>query len=459
MTKALAAALILLAACAQGSEPSTSTSNPVTTLPRPTTTTTVRTQPFEVQDCSSPTVTFSALCEVYQKLQQWHVGRPLDPAALAEVAVRGLDAFASDRTEPRPRTLICAVPHDAFGDLCAAIAQLVNDDEAPVGAAVDAAVTAMAGLGLDPYTYYVPPDQAGGIRGNGLVGGIGVLLDATDAIGSRCARLADACPLLIVFVIEGNPGARAGLMAGDEIVAVDGRPVDGEVFTSVAASIAGDETGLVVLTIERDGETLQFEIVRERLSVPTVQVNDLLVGVGYIRIPDFEGDIPALVGEALTVLEDKAPQTLVIDLRDNPGGRIESAVGVASLFMDGGVVAKVVERDDSADLIAAVGGLATSERLIVIVNGGTASAAEILASALRDSRDAVLVGVNTFGKDAVQIPFDLRNGGELFVTTGRWLTSAGVTVAAGGLSPDHILELDAGLTVEELVSAVMGVVP
>ena len=146
----------------------------------------------------------------------------------------------------------------------------------------------------------------------------------------------------------------------------------------------------------------------------------------------------------------------MVDLRDNPGGFVDAVVDVASMFISGGLVMTSSAPDEILEYPATEGGLATDERLVVIVNKGTASAAEILAGALRDRRDAVIVGTPTFGKDAVQIPFGLRNGGELYVVVARWETPNGLTARNGGLTPDRELELPVDLTNEEIVEAALG---
>ena len=413
-------------------------------------------QPYQVQNCVAPPVTFSALCEVYDLVQKWHVDRPWPSSDLAGVALRSLREFASTETESRPRTLVCAVPHEDFTDFCDQLAQMVHESGIAVGPAVDAAVTAMTDVGLDPFSYYVPPDQVGSFRANGLVGGVGLLLDATDAVGSKCAMITAACPLRIVFVLEDNPGADAGLQAGDIVVEIGGEQVDGQGFVSTAAAMAGDETGSIDIVVEREGgETLTFTIDRSELTVPTVSVEIPLTGVGYLRIPDFEDDIPGLVEEALISLSEFGPRTIVIDLRDNPGGLVDASVDVASEFISGGLVLESFAPDEHLEYTATEGGLATEERLIVLVNQGTASAAEIVAGALRDRRGAVIVGTNTFGKDAVQIPFDLRNGGELYVAVARWATPSGLAAGNGGLTPDRELDLTTDMTVEEVVEAAL----
>jgi carboxyl-terminal processing protease len=172
-------------------------------------------------------------------------------------------------------------------------------------------------------------------------------------------------------------------------------------------------------------------------------------------VPDFESDIPALVREALQTMDPHSPDLIVVDLRDNGGGFVASALAVASEFITDGPIVTLATPSESVTEEAFGDAIAASPRLVVLVNRGTASAAEILAAALRDRREAVLVGETTFGKDAVQIPFDLRNGGRLDLVVARWASPSGATVAGAGLSPDVEAALGATLTIEELVDTVL----
>lgn len=447
---------LVLVACGPGAGSTTTSLSPVDAVAAIPSTTTLAGQPMEIQDCSTPPVPFSALCEVYELVQEWHVDRPISDIQLAEVALEALRNHVSSQTEERPRTLFCSIPTGAFDEFCRELASRVWDGEISIGPAVDEAVVAMTDLGLDPFTYYVPPDQVGTFRQNGVVGGVGVLLDATNPVGSKCARIDETCPLEIVFVLEDNPGAEAGLMAGDRIISVDGRPVEGQGFAATATQIAGDESGIVEITVDRNGDTVEFAIERAPISVPTVDASLPLTDIGYLRIPDFEADIAGLVEQALGSLVEAAPSTIVVDLRDNPGGFVDTVIEVASQFMDGGTVMETTGPNEDFRYPAANDGIAVNERLIVLVNRGTASAAEILAGALRDERGAIIVGSNTFGKDAVQIPFQLRNGGELYVAVARWSTPSGTTAANGGLIPDRELEFAPDSSIEELVRAALG---
>ena len=170
-------------------------------------------------------------------------------------------------------------------------------------------------------------------------------------------------------------------------------------FVEAGSRLAGNETGTVKLTIEREGETLEISVTRDELTVPSVNIDIPLSGVGYLRIPDFESDVPELVSEGLAILAEDQLDTIVIDLRDNPGGLVDVAIRVISYFVDGGVIFIETDGVDSLDVEAFEGGVATEPRLIVLVNQGTASAAEVMAAALRDRRDATVVGGSNFRQE------------------------------------------------------------
>ncbi|MEX1038021.1 MAG: S41 family peptidase [Acidimicrobiia bacterium] len=405
---------------------------------------------MEVQGCSAPPVTFSTLCETIELLEEWYVDRPIDYANLALIATTAASEYETDESEDPPRTFFCAIPDEAFASLCDLLRERVQDEHLPVAGAVEEAVTRMIDLGLDPFTWYVPPELADGFRADGVVGGVGILLDATDAAGSKCTRVAAVCPLRIVFVLEDNPGAEAGLEPGDVITAIDGESVIDKGLVDVATLIGGDETGTVVLGVERAGATQEITVERQELDLPETSVDVPLDNVGYLRIPDFSFQVPFIVNASIGALVAASPQTIVIDLRDNPGGYADALVSVASQFIAEGTVLNYEFPGGSSTYEVSGGAPATEPRLIVLVNEGTASAAEVLAGALRDLRGATIIGQPTYGKNALQIPFELRNGGEFHVAIARWTTPSGQSVADSGLIPDRIVDFPAGADTEQL---------
>lgn len=455
MTRLVATLCVLLAACGGATVPTSTTAASPTTKPAEATTTRPEVA-VDIQDCDQPPVTFSAFCETYDLIDFWHVDQPLDAQTLASLASEALSQDFSDvESADLPRVLPCAIPNGAFTAFCHDLAALITAQGHAVGPVMDRVLGTMIEEAFGPFTYYLSPDQVTAFRENGLVGGVGLLLDATNAAGSKCARLGPSCPLRIVVVLEDNPGKAAGLAVGDVIVAVDHVAVDGQGFAATSAQIAGDETGTVTLTIYREGESLDFEITRDELVGPSVTYGLAAADTAYLRIPDFESDVPDLVTEALAETAGSW-STMVVDLRDNPGGLVSSATAVASEFIpDGTLFQEIYSVDSEVAESLGPGGHATGGRLIVLVNEGTASAAEILAGALRDRRGALLVGTPTFGKDAIQIRFDLRNGGRLNVVVARWLTPDGTTVGNGGLVPDVELELPDDMTIPELVDAAL----
>jgi carboxyl-terminal processing protease len=446
----LLVATLLLAGCTSSTAATTTEGAPTTAPPRPTTTSAPVVE-LETQNCMSPPVTFSPLCEIFELLETWYVDAPIDAEPLAEIAVRGLRNYTTTESEEPPRTLFCAIPDAAFVPLCEELSDQVRTRQVPIGPAVEAAMSYMIDVGLDPFTYYLPPEQTGSLRLNGIVGGIGVLLDARDAAGSKCTEVVSPCRLEIVVVLEDNPAAEAGLEVGDVITAVNAEPVEGRGFTAIVSEIAGDESGEVIIEVERDGSPAEYTIERREITVPTVEYGLPFDDVGYVKIPDFEFDVPPLVADSLSEVLSDDPSLLVVDLRDNPGGYVDSVLRIADEFVDGGTLMVSASADETIDYPAEPGGLATEPALLVLVNQGTASAAEVLTGALRDRRDAVVIGTSTFGKDAVQIPFTLRNGGEFYVAVARWSSPNGTTVGNGGLTPDLEVIWPEGATVHEIV--------
>ncbi|CAN5803041.1 hypothetical protein BH23ACT5_BH23ACT5_19100 [soil metagenome] len=462
------AILVLVTACAgQGGVAPTSTPP---SAPAPSTTATPSTSSSAPQsigsptvaavvtDCTAPPVTFSLLCQVYQLIETNHVDAPFDPSALAAGAAIGAASYTPAPQGAPPVDFRCAVPHRAFESTCSVIAEQLARGSYPIEEAVERAVTSMITLSLDPFTYYIPPALAGRVTESGVVTAVGLLVSITDAVGSRCSQVEAGCRLEVVFSVGDGPAARAGLEAGDVITAIDGDSVDGLNLVEVASLLDGEAGTTVEVAVEEvDGQERTISITRSEAQYPPLAYDTPRPGVGYLRIPDFEFDVPAFVHAALESLTETGMDRLVIDLRDNPGGYVDVATLVTSEFLDGGLVFRSLGPEENLDYPVQPGGLATSAPAItVVVNGGSASAAEILATVLSERSRATIVGSPTFGKDTVQIGFPLRNAGELRVTIARWVTPEGGSVGIGGLVPDDLIDIPPDASAEEVIDLVLG---
>lgn len=453
MTPRLARLALLLAVVSCSQPPVVSSSPSTAAVPTVPVTTTAPDIELTMTGCSAPPVTFGLLCEVVELLRQHHLSPP-DDATLAAAALTAIEQFETRELGQTPRGLTCAIPSDAFVPLCSEIVERMETDPVPVADLVEAGVVGMLAGTVDPYTMYVPPELAGAVGEDGIVPGVGVVIAAQTAAGSPCVRIEEPCPLQVLTVLGGSPAEEAGLMTGDVIEAVDGDLVAGQTVIEVAGSLAGEAGTTAVLDVVRDGQS--FEIVVTRDDAVALPVTAELVGnVGYLRLPEFGIDTHLILHYALQSVIEGGARRLIIDLRDNPGGFLFSVSIIGSEFFSSGLLYKTVSPTENRDYPAVEGGIATRIPVMVLVNGGSASAAEILAAVLQERDRARIVGTPTYGKHLVQVPFSLRNGGALRVTVARWTTPAGASVEGTGVVPDVTAEISGDLSAEEVVAAAL----
>ena len=301
----------------------------------------------------------------------------------------------------------------------------------------------------DPYTVFVEPQprELERDRMRGSFGGIGVTL-WRDSEGR-----------MILSPYPDSPAGRAGLIEGDVLLALDGRDIVEETTVDDVSVLLHDEVGTAVtLTISRP-PTPPFDltITREEIQIPSVtwRVLDQATDMGYMHIESFTERTGDEVADAVQELQTAGITGLVLDLRDNYGGLIEPAVTVASQFLRDGVVLYEAGRNSKErTLRVQPGGAATAIPLVVLVNGGTASAAEIVAGALQDHDRAFLVGEPTFGKGSVQLIYEISDGSSLHVTSAIWLTPNRNRIEGKGLIPDVYVAHGDGLQDEQLERAV-----
>jgi len=252
--------------------------------------------------------------------------------------------------------------------------------------------------------------------------------------------------IVVIAPIDDSPAAHAGIRAGDRIIAVDGRAVEDAVLEEAVARIRGESGTIVNLTIGRPTMALPLEFAIERaiVAVHSVRYEVLEPGYGYLRVSQFSETTGRDINQALRALEKRAGgglRGLVLDLRNNPGGVLDAAVEVSDAFLESGVIVSAEGRAPEASfrMEAGAGDLTHGAPIAVLVNEGSASAAEIVAGALHDNRRATLLGRKTFGKGSVQTVLPLTDGQALKLTTSRYFTPSGVSIHGRGIQPDFPL--------------------
>ena len=435
---------------------STSTSTTTsTTTTTPTTTTSLVRDELTTTSCPAPDSDFAPLCEAYDLIVRNYVD-PIDAPALAEAALLGVQSLATAGTSPGPLT--CPIPDDAFLRVCEELETL------DVGAeGLEPILYGMAEFALDANSTYITPQALALIQEEqgGSVQGIGALVTTEDRTSedpenTTCNIVGETCPLLIVSTLPESPAAGAGVRAGDVFVAVNGVPVDGKSVDEVTSLVRGPAGTDVHITFDRNGELVDVTITRAAIEIPVTEVESF-GEVGYLRLNLFTGNSGDQVEEDLRALLDAGATTIVLDLRDNPGGTLDAALDVTSEFLDDGLVVRTVGPDEERSYPVRENGIATDPAIevIVVVNRGSASASEVVAGALQERGRARIVGETTFGKNTVQQRFALSNGGAMRLTIARWITPGGLDFD-NGIVPDTALELDASLSPAELVPLVVG---
>jgi carboxyl-terminal processing protease len=302
------------------------------------------------------------------------------------------------------------------------------DDKALIAAAIRGIIA-----DLDPHSSFLEPAEFQDIRisTSGKYYGIGVDVGVEDG------------QVVVIAPIEGSPAARAGILAGDVILAVDGVPVGQDDLEYMVGRMRGPVGTRVVLDLRRQGieELLSVELHRGQVEVQSVRARLLEAGDGYVHITHFTDATAHDLRKALRQLERQAGQPLaglLLDLRNNPGGVLDSAIAVADAFLDGGLIVSAEGRmpDARFRIDATPGDLLAGAPLTVLVNRGSASASEIVAGALKDHRRATIVGTPTFGKGSVQTIIPLAEGHAIKLTTSRYYTPSGMSIHARGVIPD-----------------------
>ncbi len=285
----------------------------------------------------------------------------------------------------------------------------------------------------DPYTAYVPPDVARILNedSSGSFEGIGAFVEEAPEGG-----------VYIIRVFDDGPAQVAGLRSGDVVVAVDGEDVTRKILREALLLIRGPAGTEVTLTVVREGEPQPFDLTmrRARLDVPTVEARMLDNDIGYVALFDFNARASSRLRDAVRGLINDGAESLILDLRDNPGGYLDESIRVADLFL--GPETVLIQRDVDGNerrFTSRGGDLAEGIPLVVLVNQNSASASEIVAAALQDSGRATLIGQTTFGKGSVQLQYNLTDGSLLRVTYANWYTPDDRSISENGVTPDIVV--------------------
>ena len=291
---------------------------------------------------------------------------------------------------------------------------------------------------LDPHSAFLSPEQYRDMKADntGEFGGVGLEVELRDGV------------LTVMAILDGTPAAKAGLQTGDQIVKIEEAPTRGLSLDDAVGKMRGKRGSKVTLTVARKAwkEARAIPLVREIIKLENVTSKLLEPGFGYVKVRQFAEHTERDVGAALVQLEKDSPGAklagLVLDLRNNPGGLLDQGVRLADLFIDQGLIVRTEGKGGRVldEEKAHQKGTRLGFPIICLVNGGTASASEIVAGALQDHNRALILGTQTFGKGSVQTVIELDDGSALKLTIARYYTPSGRSIQEHGIAPDVVVE-------------------
>jgi carboxyl-terminal processing protease len=350
----------------------------------------------------------------------------------------------------------CAAPADSFATFCQAYNLLHQQfvDQLDDKALAEGAIQGMFEYGLhDPFSGYMSPedferaqgDLSGEFTGIGAEMGVRNLVDPEDL--EACTTFSDKCALVVVAPLEDSPAKAAGLLAGDIVLKIDGKSVNGLALEDAVKQVRGEAGTDVTLSLRRDGKSLQLTITRAKITMREVSSRMLDDHIGYVALHGFSPASADQFHDALGKLITDGATSIIFDLRDNPGGYIDAANKIASEFIKDGLVFTQESEADGVKRWEATGdGVATDPKIpvVVLVNNGSASASEIVSAALQERGRATIIGQHTYGKNTVQLWDRLANGGGVRITISRWFTPDHNSVAPDGVQPDVVVDVPDG---------------
>ncbi len=294
---------------------------------------------------------------------------------------------------------------------------------------IQGAINGMTGALNDPYTVYYTPSEYQQFtqQVNGQYAGIGAELD----------QVAQGVEVMTVF--PASPAAKARVQTGDVFLKVNGKSVVGWSADQVANAVRGNPGTKVTLVFGRGNSQYTVTLTRALITIPTATAEMLPHGIGLITLSQFSQDAASAFQSALTQLKPHHPKAYILDMRNNPGGYVDQAVGIAQDIIPNGKVATLVGRNYPAQVYSSQSGKSLGVPLVILVNGGTASAAEILSAAIVQNHEGRIMGTQTFGKGIAQQVMPLQQGGYLKITIAQWMTPDGSNIEHKGITPSYIV--------------------
>jgi carboxyl-terminal processing protease len=324
---------------------------------------------------------------------------------------------------------------------------LLDDNKLVIGA-----IKGMVEAAGDPYTSYFSPDENQRFKDDisGEFDGIGVEITSADGMPTVVAPIAD------------SPAEKAGIKAKDIIAEVDGTKTSEISLDETISKIRGEAGTTVTLKIVREGsaDPIEIKVVRSKITVASVSYEVKTSNgkeIGYLKIRQFGDDTEKLVSDATDKFNQEKVSGIIVDLRNNPGGYLETSVGVASYFIDGGVIVSEIEKSGEKKEFKTTNKVTLKDKkLILLVNEGSASASEIVAGAVKDRDRGTIIGKKTFGKGSVQVLENLSDGSGIKITIAKWYTPNGSQIDGVGIEPDMAVEENEATEADEVLDFAMG---